>query len=175
MNSAEVVQQKKIGENYREAFQASFFLSRFTQGVALGCYLFALSGRLAPSPAGCSWKTLDPFSTVGSIVKIKPRTNLVKLAHPPAVGRIIPERNPAKPFGVRAACRRPASAGWSKLQHSEGAFGTGPSFLLGFRPGRGGQSHTVETITSWGALSTGWKTFCVKPAAWNMASYSAKV
>ena len=42
--------------------------------------------------------------------------------------RIIHERNSAKPLGVRAACRRPASEGWSKLQHSEGAFGTGSSF-----------------------------------------------
>jgi len=44
--SVEVVPQKKVAENYREAFQASSYLHRFTQGVALGCYLFALSGRL---------------------------------------------------------------------------------------------------------------------------------
>jgi len=36
-----------VGENYREALQASSHLSRCTQGGALGCYLFALSGRLA--------------------------------------------------------------------------------------------------------------------------------
>ena len=47
------------------------------------------------------------------------RTSLASIVH---------ERNSAKPLGVRAACRRPASEGWSKLQHSEGAFGTGSSF-----------------------------------------------
>ena len=51
------------------------------------------------------------------------------LLEPSRFSRIKHERKLAKPLGVRAACRRLSSEGWSKLQHSEGAFGTRSSSL----------------------------------------------
>ena len=84
-----------------------------TQGVALGCYRFALSGRPASSATGWQfgtpgspgsllrplaiwypWKSRTPSPTVGSIVKIRPRQTA----------------------SARFAMQRQYQAGWSPLR-----------------------------------------------------------